>query len=101
MRSAGRLGGQHLAQLVSVLVGASDFSDFVSRLDLMRRIGNSDASMVASIKDAKARVEDSKSSLEARQAEQVALRSEARSKGKTGRVLNIRRSSLRKTGKKC
>ena len=66
--------------VVSVLVGANDFQDFISRLDLMRRIGKSDASMVSSVKDAKARVETSKAALESRQAEQVALRSEARDK---------------------
>jgi len=72
-----RNGGMNV---VSVLVGASDFPDFVSRLDLMRRIGNSDASIVSSVKDAKARVEASKRSLETRQEEQVALRSKARDK---------------------
>ena len=46
----------------------------------MRRIGDSDAAIVASVKDAKARVEASKRSLETRQAEQVAQRAEARAK---------------------
>ena len=68
------------ASIFSVLVGASDFVDFVTRLELMRRIGDSDAAIVASVKDAKSRVEASKQSLETRQAEQVALRSEARAK---------------------
>ena len=66
--------------VVSVLVGATDFPDFISRLDLMRRIGNSDASIVSSVKDARSRVEASKRKLEARQSEQVALRSQARAK---------------------
>ncbi|NTU70835.1 MAG: hypothetical protein HGB10_03315 [Coriobacteriia bacterium] len=66
--------------MVSVLVGASDFSDLVSRLDLMRRIGDSDAAMVSAVKVAKSRVEATKRSLETRQAEQVALRAEARDK---------------------
>ncbi len=66
--------------VLSVLVGANDFGDFVSRLDLMRRIGVSDASIVASVKDAKARVEASKRTLEKRQDEQVAQRSQARDK---------------------
>ncbi len=66
--------------VMSVLVGASDFGDLVNRLDLMRRIGDSDAAMVASVKDAKARVEASKKVLETRQQEQVALRAEARHK---------------------
>jgi peptidoglycan DL-endopeptidase CwlO len=66
--------------MVSVLVGASDFGDLVNRLDLMRRIGDNDAAMVASVKDAKARVEATELSLETRQAEQLALRTEARHK---------------------
>ena len=68
------------ASIFSVLVGASDFVDFVTRLELMRRIGDSDAAIVASVKEAKSRVEASKQSLETRQAEQVVLRSEARGK---------------------
>lgn len=66
--------------ILAVFVGAVDFQDFISRLDLMRRIGYSDASLVASVKDAKARVETAKSALEAREAEQVALRDQARAK---------------------
>ena len=66
--------------VVSMFVGANDFVDLVSRIDLMRRIGDSDAATVASVKDAKARVESSKRSLEAKQAEQLALRGEVRGK---------------------
>jgi len=66
--------------VVAVLVGASDFLDLVGRLDLMRRIGDSDAAMVSSVKDAKARVESSQRSLEAKQSEQIALRAEVRTK---------------------
>ena len=66
--------------ILAVFVGAVDFQDFISRLDLMRRIGHSDASLVASVKDAKARVETAKSALEARETEQVALRDQARAK---------------------
>ena len=65
---------------VSVLVGASDFSDFITRLDLMRRIGSSDAALVATVKEAKASVEELKRSLETRETEQMALRAAARAK---------------------
>ena len=65
---------------ISVLVGASDFSDFITRLDLMRRIGNSDASLVSSVKDAKAAVEATKRTLETKQSEQIALQSAASAK---------------------
>jgi peptidoglycan DL-endopeptidase CwlO len=66
--------------VVSMLVGANDFLDLISRIDLMRRIGDSDAAVVASVKEAKGRVEASQRSLEAKQAEQLALRSESRDK---------------------
>ena len=66
--------------IVSVFVGATDFQDFISRLDLLRRIGRSDASLVASVKDARTRVATAKQALEARQTEQIALRDQARQK---------------------
>lgn len=66
--------------IVAVIVGATDFSDLVSRIDLMRRVGESDAAMVALVKDAKARVEASKRALENKQAEQLVLQAQARSK---------------------
>ena len=66
--------------LIDVFVGAANFSDFISRLDLMRRIGRSDAALVSAVKDARARVEASQAALEAREAEQVALRDQARAK---------------------
>jgi len=66
--------------VVSVFVGVADFSDFIARLDMMRRISRSDADLVSAVKDAKGRVEDAKASLEAREAEQVALRAQARAK---------------------
>ena len=66
--------------IVSVFVGATDFQDFITRLDLMRRVGRSDASIVATVKDAKARVVTAQKSLEARQAEQISLRTQSRRK---------------------
>ena len=66
--------------MVSVFVGATNFQDFITRLDLMRRIGQSDASIVATVKDAKGRVLTAKRTLETRQAEQLALRAQARGK---------------------
>jgi peptidoglycan DL-endopeptidase CwlO len=66
--------------LVAVFVGAADFNDFVSRFDLMRRIGRSDAALVSAVKDAKGRVEQAQTALETREAEQVALRQQARDK---------------------
>ena len=66
--------------MVAVFVGATDFQDFVARVDLMRRVGRHDASLVASVKEAKARVETAKRALEARESEQVTLREQARRK---------------------
>lgn len=66
--------------ILDVFVGATSFQDFITRIDLMRRIGLSDASLVASVKDARDRVQTAKSALEAREAEQLALREQARLK---------------------
>lgn len=66
--------------VISVFIGATDFSDFITRLDLLSRIGRSDASVVASVKEAKGRVEKSRRALVTRQSEQVALRTRARAK---------------------
>jgi cell wall-associated NlpC family hydrolase/outer membrane murein-binding lipoprotein Lpp len=66
--------------MVAVFVGATDFQDFVARIDLMRRVGRSDASLVASVKDARIRVETAKRALETREAEQLTLREQARRK---------------------
>ena len=66
--------------IISVFVGVSDFQDLVSRIDLMRRIGSSDAAVVASVKDARERIEAARTALESRKAEQVALRNRASAK---------------------
>jgi peptidoglycan DL-endopeptidase CwlO len=66
--------------MISVFVGASDFNDFLSLFDLMRRVSRSDAALVSAVKDAKGRVEAAETALETREAEQVELRQEARVK---------------------
>ena len=66
--------------LIDVFVGATSFNDFITRLDLMRRIGRSDAALVSAVKDAKTRVETAETSLESREAEQVELRDQAQAK---------------------
>ena len=66
--------------ILAVFVGSTDFNDFITRMDLLRRIGRSDASVVASVKEAKSRVETARASLETRQSEQIALRNRARAK---------------------
>ena len=76
--------------IVAVFVGAANFQDFMTRLDLMRRIGKSDAGIVATVKDAKGRVVVAQRALETRQAEQLALRAQAR--GKQSEVAQAYRS---------
>jgi cell wall-associated NlpC family hydrolase len=66
--------------MVAVFVGATNFQDFVARIDLLRRVGRNDASLVASVKEARTRVETAKRALETRESEQLALREQARRK---------------------
>jgi len=63
--------------LISVFVGVTDFQDLVTRVDLMRRIGRSDAVVVDTVKDARARISAARSSLESRKSEQLVLRDRA------------------------
>ncbi|NTW27819.1 MAG: hypothetical protein HGA39_00415 [Coriobacteriia bacterium] len=65
---------------LDVLLGSSSFTDLVSRVAFMRRISQNDAALVVSVKNAKAQVETEESALKAREAEQAALRDEARAK---------------------
>lgn len=65
---------------ISLFVGVADFQDLVSRIDLMRRVGSSDAAVVASVKSARERIEKARNALESRKAEQVALRDRAKAK---------------------
>lgn len=64
--------------LVAVFVGATDFRDFVTRLDLMRRVGRSDATLVGDVKHAREEIERTRSALERRRDEQLVLRDRAR-----------------------
>lgn len=66
--------------IVSVLMGVTDFQDLINRLDLMRRVGRNDANLVAGVKDARSRVETARQSLETRREEQVTLRTGAAEK---------------------
>lgn len=66
--------------VLDVFLGARSFEDFIVRMELASRINRSDAQMVASVRDAKDRVEASERALEQRQAEQVSLQAEAASR---------------------
>lgn len=63
--------------ILNVLVGTASFDDFVVRLDFAIRLNRSDASLVTEVKEAKQSVEASERTLEQRQAEQLALQTEA------------------------
>lgn len=63
--------------ILDVLVGVTDFSDFVSRLDMLDRIETADAELVAQVSSARDRVDQTRAALVNREGEQVALRAEA------------------------
>jgi len=66
--------------LINVFVGVTNFQDLVTRVDLMRRIGLSDATAVNAVKVAKDRINDARSALESRKVEQLVLRDRAAEK---------------------
>lgn len=78
-RAAGiyRGGG---VDVLEVVLGTTSFEDFLTRLDLLTRIGVSDAELVSGVKDARQQVAQTKSALEQRESEQVALRNQAEDK---------------------
>lgn len=65
---------------LEVLVGVRDFGDLLTWLDFTRQVARSDASAVAAVKDAAARVERAESVLEVRETEQAGLWEQARTK---------------------
>lgn len=75
-RAAGiyRSGG---VQLLEVLLGTSSFTDFLTRMDWLRRVNRSDATLVMNVKEAVAAVAATERTLERREAEQVVLRRQA------------------------
>jgi cell wall-associated NlpC family hydrolase len=60
--------------LLDVLVGVTDFNDFISRVDMLDRIETSDAELVAQVSADRDRVEQARTALVNRETEQVALR---------------------------
>lgn len=63
--------------IMDVLVGVTDFTDFVSRLDMLNRIETSDAELVEQVSADRDRVAEARTALVNRETEQVALRAEA------------------------
>lgn len=69
--------------LIEVLLGTSDFDDFLSRLDILNRISGQDADLVVQVGQDRDRVAQTKAALENRESEQIALRAEAAAKKQT------------------
>lgn len=67
-------------QLVEVLLETASFTDFMSRLEWLRRIGRSDVALVARVRAAVLEVETAERTLERREAEQVTMRRQAEAK---------------------
>ncbi len=61
---------------VDVVVNAGDFDDFLVRLDLAKKVGQKDASLVRQVKDAKAKLEAARNSLQERKAAQEQAKQE-------------------------
>jgi len=59
--------------LIAVILGATDFSGAIARLEWYRRLTESDAALISSLAHARDQAERSRTALEARKCEQVAL----------------------------
>jgi cell wall-associated NlpC family hydrolase len=66
--------------MLEVLLGTSDFDDFLSRLDILNRISGQDADLVSQVSGDRDRVAQTQTALENRESEQIALRTEAAAK---------------------
>lgn len=74
MASIYRNGG---VGVLDVILSADTFEDLIVRVELAVRVNQADAQVVESVKSAKARVEATKTALQQRETEQVALQAEA------------------------
>lgn len=63
--------------MVAVLLGTTDFQDFVTRIELLNRISTSDAELVEQVEHARDAVEQTRISLVNRETEEAALRAQA------------------------
>ncbi len=78
-RAAGIYRGGEV-DVLEVLVGTTSFEDFLTRVDLLRRISASDAELVAVVKSAREEVVQTKRVLDDRETELIALRRQAADK---------------------
>jgi len=66
--------------MLEVLLDTNSFEDFLTRVDFLRRVNVSDATLVVSVKDARERVSQAKEAVERREAELIGLRDRAEAK---------------------
>ncbi len=66
--------------LLDVLLGTTSFEDFLTRVEWLRRIGDSDAALVAAVREARERAVAAEQTLARRVEEQTALRTQAEAK---------------------
>ncbi len=62
---------------LELFLGANSVEDFLARMDLLAAIGQQDADLLGSVRDARFRVTTARAALDAREAEQVSLRAQA------------------------
>jgi cell wall-associated NlpC family hydrolase len=80
---------------IDVVFGVHDFPDLISCLDFLRQVARSDAAAVSSVKVAVQQVEGAERTLETREAEESALREQARiKKAEVQKAVNDQRSYL-------
>lgn len=72
---------------IEVFMGASDFSELVTRIQFMTQISQQDAEIVKSIRQAKAKLENAKLKLEEQEREQERLAKDASAKQKKAQLI--------------
>lgn len=72
-----RNGSTHILE---VLLGTTSFEDFLTRVEWLRRIGDSDAALVAAVREARERAVSAEQTLNRRMEEQTQLRAQAEAK---------------------
>lgn len=97
-RLNGRVRAMYMArhnEFLDVVVNAGSFDEFLVGLDLAKKVGRKDAELVRGVKEAKARLESARQTLEQREAEQAAARHEmADSKATVERDLSGAKGTL-------
>lgn len=64
-------------EMLEVLLDTTSFQDFLTRMEWLQRIGRNDATLIASVEEARENVRQTEQALERREQEQAALRAQA------------------------